>query len=680
MSKSKPTGKLNVTPSGKHVAPPPSAKSTVPAMPKQWWRQTNTVLWIGVVLVLTAIAYARSLGNDFINWDDPDYVYENELITSLSLENLKHIFTEPLISNYHPLSILSLAVDYAFSGIKPFGYHLSNYILHLFNVVLVFAFVRQLVLEYWRTATNAGSNNDEIATDNSIYQNQLQQRSSIVALIVAALFAIHPLHVESVAWVSERKDMLYTLFMLPAFMCYMNYRRTGSTAQYVATLVFFLLSLLSKPSAVVFPMLLLSIDYLHHRTWSAKWITEKAPFFILSLIFGVITIKVQSDTAIGEFAQYSLVQRVCFASYGFTMYIIKLFFPTNQSVLYPYPTGLPPMFMVAPLFALGIVSATVWSSRFTRIAVFGVLFYFFNVALVLQFMSVGEAIMSERYTYMSYIGLFVILAMAYDYLSQKNSSIRTVLLGIVVVVTLAFAYKTHDRLAVWKNSEALWTNVIDQYPNRIPTAHNNRGHHRRQNGRLQDALQDLSMSIQLHPKYHLAYVNRGNTYFSLGKNDEAMADYNKALELKPDYPESFGNRGSVYFQQQRYDLAMSDYNKAIELKKYYPDAYLNRAVTYSVLNKHDLAKTDYDTYIGMVSDNAKAWHWRGLACRNLKMLPQSLEDFNQAIKLDPKNGEFYLNRSYTHKDLGNIASALADVQKAQNLGQKVDATYLQSLQ
>lgn len=684
MNKPNPSGKANIAQGNKNqVPPPPPPKKTnqtnntaTIAMPSQWWRQRNTLLWLGAIILLTALVYFRCLGNDFINWDDPNYVYESDVINSLSPANIWRLFSEYHISNYHPLAMLSLAIDYVFTGLEPFGYHLSNYLLHLLNIVLVFVFTRQLVGDYWTNTQTTSQNQADLP-------NTFAQRSSIVGLIVAALFALHPLHVESVAWISERKDMLYTLFMLPAFVTYMNYRKTGSMFQYAATLVLFLLSLLSKPSAVVFPMLLLCIDYLHHRNWSMQWIIEKIPFFVLSLLFGFLTINAQVDTAIGEFAQYTIIQRICFASYGFVMYIIKLFFPINQSLLYPYPIlsdGLPAMFMLAPLLAIGIVSATVFSARFTRVLAFGILFYFFNIALVLQFMSVGEAIMSERYTYMSYMGLFFILAMLYDYLSQKSSSNATLLGGILILASLVFAYKTYDRLAVWKNSDLVWTNVIDQYPNRIPTAHNNRGHYYRQNGKYTEALQDLSMAIQLHPKYHLAYVNRGNTYFSLNKNDEALADYNKATELKSDYAESYGNRGSVYFQKQQYDLAMADYNKAIELKKYYPDAFLNRAVTYSVLGKHDLAKADYDQYMTMVTDNAKAWHWRGLAKRHLKMIPQSLADFDRAIQLDPKNGEFYLNRSYSHKDLGNISTAKTDAQKAQSLGFKVDAAYMQSLQ
>ena len=687
MNKPKPTNKVNpATQSNKVNAPQASPNKNVAtssetsAMPAKWWRQGNTLLGLGAILLLTVLVYWRALGNDFINWDDPNYVYESELVTSLSPSNIVRMFTEYAISNYHPLAILSLAIDYAWSGLNPFGYHLSNVILHLINVVLSFLFARRLALDYWANKAQTLDNN---APNAAATDGLNEKRSNLIGLVIAGFFALHPLHVESVAWISERKDMLYVLFMLPAFIAYMNYRKTGSKAQYAATFVLFLLSLLSKPSAVVFPMLLLCIDYLHYRQWHINWIVEKIPFFVLSLLFGYLTVNAQVDTAIGEFAQYTILQRICFASYGFVTYLIKLVFPINQSLLYPYPilsSGLPIQFMLAPFLAIGIVATTLWSVRFSRVLAFGILFYFFNIALVLQFMSVGEAIMSERYTYLSYTGILFVIAMLYDYLIQKDSSYKIAMGGILAVALLAFAYKSYDRLAVWKNSDLIWTNVIDQYPNRIPTAHNNRGHYRRQHGKMQEALQDLSMAIQLHPKYHLAYVNRGNTYFSLNKNDEALADYNKANEIKPDYAESYGNRGSVYFQKQQYDLAMADYNKAIELKKYYPDAYLNRAVTYSVLNKHDLAKADYDQYMTMVDDNAKAWHWRGLACRHLKMIPQSISDFDRAIQLDPKNGEFYLNRSYSHKDLGNNSAAKADALKAQSLGQKIDPAYLHSLQ
>lgn len=631
------------------------ASSKVGKTPAKWWRNKNIYLPLLGILLLTALLYAPYLGNDFFNWDDPDYVYENTTIRELNAQSIVTFFTEFRSSNYHPLTWLSLAMNYAVHGNDPWGYHFINLLLHLANVLLVFVFVYKLC-----------------------------DQKADIALFVTLFFGIHPLHIESVAWVTERKDVLYVLFMLPALWYYLRQLEKPSASNYALVLVFYLLSLLSKPSAVIFPLLLLCVDYLKGRPIQPRLIIEKIPHFALSVLFGILTILAQKDSAIGEFEQYSLFQRICFANYGFMMYIVKLFFPVSQSVLYPYPivaAGLPVQFLIAPLFTAATIAGLVWSRKFTRVGIFGVAFYFFNIVLVIQFMSVGEAIMSERYTYMSYIGLLIIVGYLFHALLQKES-LKIPMLALLGLFTVAFSIKTFERLKLWKNSDLLWTDVINQYPNRTPTAYNNRGHYRRNKKLYQEAISDLSTAIQLHPKYHLAFVNRGNTYFSLQRNDEAFADYTKSIELKADYPEGYGNRGSVYFQKGQYDLAMQDYNKALELKKEYPDAYLNRAVTLSVLNKHEEAVPDYTQYIKYMQDepNPKAYNWRGMSYQQLKQPSKALEDFNRAIQLDGKNTEFLLNRSQLNSAMGNKAQARADAQKVRELGGKVDDAYWGTLQ
>ena len=622
--------------------------------PINWWKSKTLLLCIGGILALTFGIYFRALSNEFINWDDPHYVYENSMVWGFSAENLKRMWSEFVVANYHPLSVMSLALNYTMGALNPFHYHLTNIVLHLVNSLLVFVFVYRLT-----------------------------ERKADIALLSSLLFAIHPLHVESVAWVSERKDVLYTVFFLPALILYLKYKEAPSVTRYAFIFIAYLLSLLSKPAAVIFPLVLLCIDYFQGRKIEAQLIIEKIPFFALSLLFGIITIIAQKDSAIGEFEQYPFYWRIMFPTYGFVMYIIKLFFPVNQSLLYPYPqvtTGLPAMYPISVLLTAGIVALAVWSLKYTRIVAFGLLFYFFNLVLVLQFLSVGEAIISERYTYMAYVGLFILIGYGYRYLTAHNAALKPLLIGLLGIACLAFSYKSYDRVGQWKNSETIWTDMIKQYPNRSPSAYNNRGHYLRSKNKNQEALADLNIAIQLHPKYHLAYVNRGNTYFSMAKNDDALNDYNKAIELKNDYPEAFGNRGSVYFQKGQYDLAMQDYNKALELKKDYPDAYLNRAVTYSVLQKHDLALNDYNSYIATTTDNPKAYNWRGLSKQNLKQLDKAIPDFDRAIALDGKNPEFYINRSKTHAEMGNKMQALDDAQKAKSLGGNIDPAYWQSLQ
>lgn len=614
--------------------------------------------WVVWALVGLSVAlFLFTVQNEFINWDDPDYVYENAYVQQFTLSDIWAMFSQPMVYNYHPLTMLSLGINWLISGKEAWSYHLINVILHAINVFLIYRFVYRLT-----------------------------SGKAVAAFVVALFFGIHPLHVESVAWVSERKDMLYTLFFVGGMLTYLDYLDTSKTKYYLYTFALFVLSVLSKPSAVVFPIALLLIDYYRHRSFSSKWFIEKIPYFAISLLFGIITIQIQKTAAIGEFGDYSIPQRLLFACYGFAMYIFKLFFPFNLSLLYPYPKlqngALPTIYMFTPIAVAAIIALTVRSAKSTRSGVFSVLFYFISIALVLQFVSVGEAIMSERYTYLAYLGLLLPLGLAVQatYDNPKWASYRTLALGIVGFYTLLCLVLSYQRIQLWKNSDTIWSDVIKQYPKMSATPYNNRGHYYRQNGKLQPALSDLNTAIELHPKLHLAYVNRGNTYFSMGGRDSlALTDYNKAVELKDDYSKAYGNRGSAYFRLGKYDLAMDDYNKALELDSHFPDAYLNRAVTFAVLNQHDRAKSDFDSYMRYESDNAQAYNWRGISSRMLKQYDQALSDANRAIALNNRVPDYYLNRSFTYNEMGDKAKALADAQKAQAMGAQVAADYLNSL-
>lgn len=615
--------------------------------------QNRTVWMLAGIVLFSLIVLFPVLKADFVNWDDDIYITENPLLVNLG-ENLKTYFTEPIASNYHPLTILSLAIDFQITGMEPFWYHLVNLIFHLLNTVLVFYFILQI-----------------------------SRQKQDVALIVALLFAIHPLHLESVAWISERKDVLYTFFFMLSLILYLRFLEKPKITLIALSLFMFVLSALSKPAAVTLPVVLILLDWYMERKVNVKSLVEKIPFFIIAFIIGYLTVIIQSKTAIGSFESYTIVQRFMFAAYGTVMYIVKMFIPYNMSVLHPYPDvskGVPMVYYLTFLAALALLGAVVWSFKRTKVVVFGMLFYLINVALVLQFVSVGMAIISERYTYVPYIGLFYVLAIGYHFYKNQRPQMAT---GLTITV-LAFAgllsLVTFNRTTVWQNSDLLWTDVITKYPDKSPVAYNNRGNYFRNENQQQKALADFNKAISLSSDYQLAYVNRGNVYFTLNRNDEAIKDYNKGIELKPDDAKAFCNRSAVQFQLGLYEKAIEDATRALELKPIYPDAWLNRSVTYAVLNRHEEAVKDFDSYIKYKDDNAKMYNWRGISLRALKKLPQALLDFDKAIQMDGKNGEFYLNRSYTHNDLGNRAQALSDALKAKSLGQKVEDSYLQGLQ
>src|SRR6185436_5019321 len=278
------------------------------------------------------------------------------------------IFTEASASNYHPLTMLSLAFNYAISGTVPFSYHFVNWLLHILNTALVFLFIYKI-------------------SGKKVY----------VAAFASLIFGVHPMHVESVAWVSERKDMLYTFFFLLALLQYWRFLEAGKRSNVILCFVFFILSLLSKPAAVILPIVLLLLDYWKGRSFNWKMLVEKIPFFILSIIFGFITIKVQSSDAIVSFDIYPLWSRFFFASYTIMIYAARFFVPYPLSAFHPYPSvnelGLP--VLLSPIFIIGLL-ILLWLKRKDKLVVFSLLFFIVNLLLVMQFISIGLTIVSER--------------------------------------------------------------------------------------------------------------------------------------------------------------------------------------------------------------------------------------------------------------------------------------------
>lgn len=615
-----------------------------------WWA-------LGVILLLTLAVYAPHFGNELINtWDDGLYITENPFVKQLSAQNFKTWFTEPIASNYHPLTIMSLAIDYRISELSPQWYHFVSLVFHLFNTVLVFVFVQLL-------------------TD---------RKYPFAALLTAGVFALHPMHVESVAWISERKDVLYTAFFLLSLISYLQYLdKERSVKWYVLCFVFFVLSVLSKPSAVVLPVVLLLIDYYRERNISAAMFADKLLFLPVSAAVGLATVNIQSKDAMPEFGRYTFWQHIQFASYSFMAYIGKLFAPFNLSALHPYPAltkgSLPAVYQIAPFIAVLFAAAVIWSARKTRLILFGVGFYVINIALVLQFFEVGRAIIAERYTYLPYVGLTFPVALWLNKWLQEKSGLKNTVYGAAGVVLLLFALLSFQRAKVWKNSETLWTDVIEKYP-RSDVAYDNRGVYYRSIKQNDKALKDYNKVIEINPQYPLTYNNRANIYFDQGKDDLALPDYNKALELDPDNVKALTNRALIYVRAKRYDEAERDFTKAISLDPNYPSIYFNRGIYYDLTGQNDLALKDFDKYLQLDPKHDGIWNSRGVSNQKLNRFEESVADFTKAMQINGKVPQYYLNRSYSYNALGNKGAALQDALKAQQLGLKVDAGYLQNLQ
>lgn len=634
----------------------PASTPGVPAAPDRRWP-----LWLLGILALTFVVYLPSLDNQFTDWDDNFYVTENPLVAH---PDARAVLTTPVAGNYHPLTIWSLALNYKAAGLDPKAYHWTSLILHLANTALVFFFVRQL-----------------------------SRGRRWTPLVAAALFGIHPMHVESVAWVAERKDVLYAFFYLAGLIAYLRHVDRKQPAWLAASLLLFILSAASKPAAVVFPLTLLAIDWFRKRRFTRSVWLEKAPFFLIALIDGILTLQVQqSSGAITE--HWGPFQKLLFAAYGVVMYVVKLFVPVRLSAIYPYPSLAPgaigPEYYILLAAAVIGIPALLWIFRNNRVVLFGFAFYLINILLVLQFFSIGGAVMADRYTYVAYIGLFVALAWWLDEPRERFPHGRWVRPALAVVIALLIsvsAFASWKRTDVWQNAETLWNDTIGKYPGRIADAYNNRGFYYYNEAKRYDAaLADFDQAIALNPNVAKVWVNRGNVLAAMGRNDSSRVAFDRALALKPDFADAWNNRGALRLQMGDNAGAIADCSRAIELNPNHRDAYANRSLAHVNLGQFDQAVPDSRRAVELQParpDNYLQLGTIAFALSRLGRYAESVTAFDEAIRQAPPNeprmAAYYLYRSAARSGAGDKAGALADAREAQRRGLNVDAAYLKKL-
>lgn len=567
-------------------------------------------------MVLTAIVFYPMLQNSFTNWDDLFYVTENGLLRG---PDWKGIWTKPVVSNYHPLTIASLAWNYQSSALEPASYYFVNWILHAVNTLWVF------LLAFF-----------------------LSNRNSNIAWIVALFFGIHPMHLESVAWISERKDVLYTFFFLPSLICYWKYLDSYKKHFYIAALLLFIASLLSKPAAIILPFLLLLIDYYRNRGWSKKIWMEKIPFFLFMMIFLYLTLQIQSEKAIAKADSYSMMERILFAFYGFVEYVRRFFWPFPLSSFHPFPKSggaLPVMYYLAPILAL-IIAGITYYFRKQKWFIFSMGFFFINIMMILQFpITFGNCIIAERYTYVAYIGFAFGLAMAWQNFKQ-NPIIHKILTGCILLLGGVFLYTTFQRVGVWKNTETLWNSVIEVYPQSY-ISRANRANYLTQENRLEEALKDCNVALEVKPSHGQSLDNRAGLYIRMGKPELAVKDAASLIRYQPESFKGYLLMGYAQGALQQVDSALAMYTKAIELNPKSHEALGNRAT---------------------ILFNQK------------KQFDQALTDFNQAIELQNTNTMYLLNRAKCYYMMGQPQKALEGIQEVERLGGTVAESFKANVQ
>lgn len=549
--------------------------------------------WIaGVVSLMTFIVYLASLRNGFVLWDDDWYIFENPHIRSLDLTFFKWAFLDFYSGNWHPLTWISHAMDYAVWGLNPLGHHLTNNILHAVNTFLVVLLTIRLAEIYGERARVDGTS---ILPD--------ERKILILGGVTGLLFGLHPLHVESVAWVSERKDLLCALFYLISVKTYLEYANPMGIAtedqgqslryfnkQYLLVVGFFILALLSKPMAITLPAVLLVLDwYPLSRIKSFKSfrnvLIEKIPFVVLGLISSVLTIFAQKaggalSVVVMVFEPFSA--RSVLAAKSLLSYLWKMILPIDLIPLYPYPANIAPLsseYIVPVVFviAITVICAIFVKKQKLWLAVWG--YFIITLLPVLGIVPVGIQSMADRYTYLPSIGPFLIVGLLASWISERVAAVRKMefiakggSIAVALLVAVSMTYLTFAQIGIWRNSIALWSYVIEMEPASVPTAYGNRGVSFAELGDLGKALDDYDMAIRLDPFYTGIYYERGLVLAKMHQFEKAISDYDKAIALDQYGAKSnvgrevfFLNRGLAHLETAQPGLAVSDLKQACEM-------------------------------------------------------------------------------------------------------------------
>jgi protein O-mannosyl-transferase len=584
--------------------------------------RTDRSVWIlGLVLLTTLISYWPVLHNGSFVWDDEGYITNNPLVQSFQF---KEIWSANVMGNFHPLTVLVLAIEYFFFGMNATCYHIFHLLLHLLNVLLVYTLVVQL------------------------------SRKKDAALVAALLFGIHPMHVESVAWLSELKDLLYAAFFIGSWILYLKYLDDSKRKRYFIALFLFLLSLLSKPAAVVLPVILLLTDFYQGRKLTKSIWIEKIPFFILSFIFGILTLSTQKTSGNLPGLDFTVLQQLTLACFGFISYLVKILFPFQLSAFYPYPVSNQGAFSVFwyvyPVILFTAAICVFYSLRKTKLIFFATVFFTITLFLVLQWMPVGKAIMADRYSYIPSIAVFFLAGEGFHHLWTKKLKWLSIL--ILIVFMLFFSVKTFSRCSVWKNEITLWDDVLSHF-NNVPLAWLNRGIAYAKINELDKAIDDISKAIQLDSDYSKAdrnlakaYYNRGNMYMNNRELNKAVYDFGKSIEINPENPRVYYNRGNVFSDLQEYEKALTDYSKAIELDPSDAKPYINRGMVYGSLKQFDKALNDFEKAEKVSPNSEETLFNRGLLYMNMGNYENAIQTFSKFLQLNPQDGEALYHRGY----------------------------------
>jgi len=616
------------------------------APPSHWHELAQQSRPVCLLLILVTFILFVPIGRfDFVNYDDGDYVTANSHVQAgLSWANVVWAFTTGHASNWHPLTWVSHILDWQLFGNRPGPQHLVSAAFHAINAGLLFIGLRRLTGAHWRSA------------------------------LVAAWFALHPLRVESVAWISERKDVLSGLFFFLTLLAYYQYVTQSSLIQaklnrkwlwYFLALTWFALGLMSKPMLVTVPFILSLLDYWPLERFRVdgpgmklfgRLVLEKTPFFLLAAVSSVITFEVQRHGGAVS-ASLTLPERIANAFVSYVRYIAKTFWPKKLSVLYPHPGHWPGWQVGASaLFLVAVCAFVVWEARRRRYLAVGWFWFIGSLVPVIGLIQVGIQSMADRYTYIPSVGLFIAVAWGIEEAVRDWPVVRKATAIAAIVSVLACAGLTTHQLGFWRDSEALFTRAIDVTSDNY-LAYNNLGFYLSGKGKLAAAKEFYKKSIAINPQYADALNNLGFALAGERNFGEAIPYYVAALRSNPNQAEIHNNFGNALSELGKLDEAIEQYRTALRLQPDHADAHNNLGIALAMQGKLAEAVEHFQAAIRAKPNYASAHSNLGNALAANHQIPQAILEYEESLRLNP-------NDPQAHNNLGNVLLQQGKTQEA----------------
>jgi protein O-mannosyl-transferase len=666
-----------------------TSRSSPPASQTRRW--LTPVICLGLAAI-TWIVFGQTLGFDFINYDDNRYVYEEPAINSgLTLHGLVTAFNHVLVGNWHPLTSISLMLDAQLFGIRPGGYHLVNVLLHTTAVLLLFLVLKKMTGAVWRSA------------------------------FVAALFAIHPLRVESVAWISERKDVLSGVFFMLTLGAYLCYTNRPSPRRYMTVLAMFVLGLLSKAMLVTLPFVLLLLDYWLLRrfvllstksktsepldavplTSFRRLLVEKVPFFVLAAAASVATWFAQ-EQAFESSQGWPLGWRINNAFITIWIYLRQMFWPTDLALFYPHPkANIPPWEVGLALLLLVAATAGVisWRKRYPYL-VTGWLWYLGMLVPVVGLVQVGLQAHADRYTYLPQIGIYLLLTWGVADLTRSWRARRAILGAAAALLILAAMSLAWKQTSYWSDAERLWMRALAVTKNNdvaergLGTALLKLGRvdeaivHEREALRLRpgdpdlltnlanalmqkkefpEAIEPYREVVRRRPDDGESHRNLGKALLQSGSRNEGMAEFHEALRIRPDDSDASYSLGNALLEQGELDEAIAHFRKAIESKPTNLSAHYNLAIALNRKGQLNDAIAEFKETLRLQPQHADAHNSLAIALLKKGQTRDAIAEWTKALQVQPGNANMHNNLAVALLRDGRVAAAVAEWQETLRL-------------